>query len=58
MTFFVLILGANRRHRSLQYFTCSQSRAHFLRQVKGRPQVGQVFCGRSDFFTPFGMRDN
>ncbi len=33
-----------------QYFTLSQSRAHFLRQVKGRPQVAQIFVGRSDFF--------
>ena len=29
--------------RLLQYFTFSQSRAHFLRQVKGRPQVSANF---------------
>jgi hypothetical protein len=36
--------------RSLQYTTCSQSRAHFFRQAKGRWQTGQVFWGRSCFF--------
>lgn len=29
--------------------TSSQSRAHFLRHVKGRPHVAQVFVGRSAF---------
>lgn len=41
-----------RRQASLQYFTCSQSRAHFLRQVKGRPHVAQIFVGKCCFFTP------
>ena len=39
-----------RRHRSEQYLTSSQTFAHFLRHVNGRPQTTQVFCGRSDFF--------
>jgi hypothetical protein len=43
------------RHRSEQYFTFSQSRAHFLRQVKGKPQAAQVFVGRSDFLRILGM---
>jgi len=30
--------------------TFSQSRAHFLRQEKGRPQTGQVFSGSPSFF--------
>jgi hypothetical protein len=34
------------RHRSLQYFTESQSRAHFFRHAKGRLQTGHVFLGR------------
>lgn len=33
-----------------QYFTDSQSRFHFLRQVKARKHTGQIFVGRSDFF--------
>jgi len=40
-------LLADLRQRSEQYFTLSQSRAHFLRQVKGRPQAAQVFVGKS-----------
>lgn len=35
-----------RRQRSLQNFTCSQSRAHLRRQVNGRPHVTQVLEGR------------
>ena len=35
------------RQRSEQYFTLSQSRAHFLRQAKGRLQTGHVFVARS-----------
>ena len=38
-----------RRQRSEQYLTSSQQSAHFLRQVKGRPQTGQTFFGKSDF---------
>ncbi len=38
------------RQRSEQYFTSSQTLAHFFRQAKGRLQVRQVFCGRSAFF--------
>ncbi len=37
------------RQRSEQYFTLSQSRAHFLRQAKGRPHAMHVFVGRSAF---------
>jgi hypothetical protein len=35
------------RQASEQYFTSAQLAAHFLRQVKGRPQVTQVFTGKS-----------
>ena len=45
-----------RRHRSEQYFTCSQSRSHFLRQVKGREQCAQTLLGRSDFLRIFMTR--
>jgi len=38
--------------RSEQNFTFSQSRSHFLRQVKGRAQRKQVLLGSSDFFRP------
>lgn len=37
------------RQASLQYFTSGQSRSHFFRQAKGRPQARQIFVGRSDF---------
>jgi hypothetical protein len=40
-------------HRSEQYLTSSQFFSHFLRQVKGRSQVRQVFSGKCCFFTPF-----
>lgn len=36
------------RQRSEQYFTSSQQSAHFLRQLKGSPQTGQILVGRSD----------
>jgi hypothetical protein len=35
---------------SEQYLTSSHTFSHFLRQMKGRPQVTQIFEGRSDFF--------
>jgi len=35
------------RQRSEQYFTFAQSRAHFLRQRKGRLQTTQSLAGRS-----------
>jgi len=35
-----------RRQRSLQYLTDSQSRAHFLRQLKLRPQVSHCLLER------------
>ena len=38
-----------RRQASEQYFTSSQQRSHFFRQVKGRWQTGQIFSG-SGFF--------
>jgi len=44
---------AARRQRSEQYFTWSQSRSHFLRQLKGRAQWAQVFDGSSDFLRIF-----
>ena len=37
------------RQRSEQYLTSSQTFSHFLRQVNGNPQAGQVLVGRSDF---------
>jgi hypothetical protein len=40
------------RQRSEQNLTWSQSRSHFLRQVKGRPQCAQSFWGRLDLATP------
>jgi hypothetical protein len=43
------------RHRCEQYLTCSQSRAHFLRHVKGRWQTSQRLVGRSDLERDFGM---
>jgi len=42
-------------HRFEQCFTCSQSLAHFLRQVKGRPHRAQSFVGRSAFARIFAM---
>ena len=41
------------RQRSLQNFTSSQTRSHFLRQVKDLPHAGHTFSGRCCFFTPF-----
>jgi len=38
------------RHFSLQNFTVSQQRSHFLRQAKGRLHTGQVLVGKSAFF--------
>jgi hypothetical protein len=40
------------RQRSLQNFTSSQTRSHFFRHLKGRPQVAQIFSGSCCFFTP------
>ena len=37
------------RHASLQYFTCSQSRAHFRRHRKGRWHTTQFFSKRPFF---------
>jgi hypothetical protein len=37
------------RQASEQCRTASQSRAHFLRQANGRPQVAQGLVGRVDF---------
>jgi len=36
-------------HRCEQYLTWSQSLDHFFRQLKGRSQLGQIFCGRLSF---------
>jgi len=44
--------GVPLRQASLQKRTSSQQRAHFLRQRKGRWQVGQVLAGRFSFLTP------
>lgn len=35
------------RQRSEQYFTFSQSRAHFLRHTNGLPQTMHIFSGKS-----------
>jgi hypothetical protein len=40
-----------RRQRSEQYLTSCQQFCHFLRQVKDKPQTGQILLGRSDFET-------
>ena len=40
-------------HRSLQYFTKSQSRSHFFRHTKGLPHATQTLLGKFDFFIPF-----
>ena len=37
----------DRRHRSEQWRTSSQTAAHLRRQAKDRPQVAQVFSGKS-----------
>ena len=47
--------AAAPRQRREQYFTFSQSRAHFLRQAKGRPQCAQGLAGSSDFERIFGI---
>lgn len=46
----------HERQRSEQYLTWSQSRDHFLRQVKGSPQAAQILLGKSPFLTILGMR--
>jgi hypothetical protein len=44
--------------RSEQYFTFSQSRAHFLRHANGRPHDAHIFCGRLALAgrSPFALR--
>jgi hypothetical protein len=37
------------RQRSLQYFTSSHTFSHFFRQVNGRLQAMQIFCGKCGF---------
>ena len=39
-----------------QYRTCSQSRAHFLRHAKGRPQVAQTLVGKSLLRIALGIK--
>jgi hypothetical protein len=43
------------RQRSEQYLTFSQSRAHFLRHAKGRPQHAQSLVGKSSLRRIRGM---
>jgi len=43
------------RHRSEQYFTTSQSRAHLRRQLKGSPQLWHILVGRSDLLRIFAI---
>jgi hypothetical protein len=38
------------RHFSLQYFTSSQTLAHFLRHLNGLPQTTQIFSGKLALF--------
>ena len=45
----------SRRHRFEQYLTSCQFSAHFLRQLNGRWQTGQVFVGKSCFFMDTGI---
>jgi hypothetical protein len=45
------------RHRSEQYRTSGHVADHFLRQANGRPQVAQIFSGRSDFATVRPLAD-
>lgn len=40
-------------HLAEQYLISCHTFSHFLRQLKGRPQTAQIFCGRSRFLTPF-----
>jgi len=44
--FFTAASRRPSRQASEQYRTDSQSRAHFFRQAKGRPQAAQTFSGR------------
>jgi hypothetical protein len=46
--------GASRQRRE-QYFTLSQSRTHFLRHAKGRPQQAQRLVGKSSLRRIRGM---
>jgi hypothetical protein len=43
------------RQASEQYFTSSQFFSHFFRHEKGRWHTGQIFWGRSCFFTDFTL---
>jgi hypothetical protein len=52
----MVCLRASERQRSEQYLTSSQTLAHLRRQVNGRLQKAQGFCGRSDFLLCFGMQ--
>ena len=45
------------RQRSEQYFTWSQSRAHFLRHAKGLPQHRQTLVGRASLRTILANAD-
>jgi hypothetical protein len=49
-------LGASRRQRSEQYFTWFQSRSHFFRHAKGRPQHRQGLLGKKGFRCMAGLR--
>lgn len=42
--------GFFRRQRSEQNRTAAHVFAHFFRHANGRPQAGQTFVGKSDFF--------
>lgn len=46
-------MGLLPLHLSEQYLTSSQTLAHFLRHVKGLPQVAQTLLGKSDLLGAF-----
>ena len=48
-----LVLAFCEAHRLEQYLTFSQSRSHFLRQVKGLLHTTHILVGNSDFFIVF-----
>tara|TARA_B110000902_G_scaffold100575_1_gene118867 strand:- start:182 stop:412 length:231 start_codon:yes stop_codon:yes gene_type:complete len=49
------LLRASVLQRTEQKRTSSQTFSHFLRQLKGRSQMGQILLGRSDFLRVLGI---
>ena len=48
-----LFVALPRLQRSLQYFTLSQLRSHFLRHWNDKQQTGHTLWGKSDFLRCF-----